>query len=90
MIISACVHAAESGVVPSVLWPSGIPSYMCAALLYPTLCRWAFGLLPCPGCRKQCCCEREGGVCLFELQFGQGVRPGVGPVDHIAALCLVF
>ena len=33
----------------SFLWLSNIPLYICATLLYPFICRWAFRLLPWPG-----------------------------------------
>ena len=54
-------------------------------LLYPFLCWWTFRLLPCLGYSKWCC-DEHWGACAFSL----GRCTGVGLLDHMVVLYLVF
>ena len=47
VILSRCIRVAADGTVPFFVWLINIPSYMCAHLLYPSLCRRSCRLLPC-------------------------------------------
>ena len=53
-------------------------------LLYPSLCRWTFRLLPCLGYCKQCCKE-HWDACTLLIMFFSGYMPRGG-----TALFLVF
>ena len=59
-------------------------------LLWP-FTSWTFGLFPCLGYCKQCCYE-HGYMYLFELEFSSFsyLCPGVGLLDHLISLFLVF
>ena len=41
-------------------------------LPYPFVCWWASGLLPCPGCGKECCEEHWGACVSFRSAFLSG------------------
>ena len=57
--------------------------------LYPFLCLWAFRLLPCP-LVNGAAVNNWGAVCLLELWFSLDVCSGVGLLDHMVALFLIF
>ena len=58
--------------------------------LYPFLCQWTFRLLPSLGSCEQCCGKTLRCMCLFELWFCPNIRRGVGLLDHMIVLFLVF
>ena len=58
-------------------------------LLYPFICWWTFGLLPCLSYYKQWCCE-HWGACIFSNYSLIWIYPGIGLLDHIATQFLFF
>ena len=59
-------------------------------LLSPFLCQWTLRLFPCLGCYKHSCYEHREACYLFRLEFCLGICPGVGLLDHMVTLLLVF
>ena len=51
------------------LWPSNIPPCIIPHLPYSFICQWTSRLFPCPGYRKQCCCEHWGPCVVFDYDF---------------------
>ena len=57
-------------------------------LLDPVICPWTLRLFPCLGYCEPRCCERRG-ACIF-LNFSREISPGVGLLDYMVVLFLVF
>ena len=89
MIIFRFIHVAANGIF-SFFYGWGIFSCIYVPhLLYLFLCWWTFSLLPCFGNCKQS--EMSTKVhTFFKLWFSPDVYPGVGLLDHMVALSLVF
>ena len=71
------------------LWLNNIPVCICT-ILYPFLCWWTFRLLSYLGSCKQCCSEHWGACYLFKLWFSLHRCPGMGLLDHMIVLFIVF
>ena len=67
-----------------------IEEYYIPHFLKPVICLWALGLLPCLGYCKSA--AMNVGVHLFTLEFSffLDTCPGVGLLNHIIVLFLVF
>ena len=59
-------------------------------LLHPFICRRTFGLFPCLGYCELCCYEHKGACIFLNYSFGPDICPGVGLLDHMVILFLVF
>ena len=76
------------------LWASNSPLYILifTTFLYALLCWWTFRLLPYLGYYKTVLQWTLGCLYLFELEFPDfpDICPGVGLLDHVATLFLIF
>ena len=72
-----------------ILWLCNIPLYICTtSSLF--ICRWPFRLLPCLGYCRIVLQRTLGYMYLFKLWFSPDIYPGMGLLDHMVALILVF
>ena len=87
MASSRSIHIATDGITVN-----GWVIFCCIYiphLLYPFLCLWAFRLLPCP-IVNSAEVNNWGAMYLLELWFSLDVCSGVGLLDHMVALFLIF
>ena len=73
----------------SFLWLSNIPLYI-HIHIYSFLFQRTFRLLPCLGYCKQCYNGHWGACIFFELRFSPDRCLGVGLLDHMIVLFLLF
>ena len=89
MTISRSVHIVANGIISFILWLHNIPLY-----IYTTsslsIRQWPFRLLPCLGCCRMVLQWTLGYMNLFKLWFSPDIYAGMGLLDHMAALILVF
>ena len=83
--ISKSIHIAANGIIPSFLWLSNIPLYICttSSLFIPP---WTLRLLPCIGYCKQCWNEHWSACILSNygsLQHSRKVIFSPHPLQHL-------
>ena len=97
--LSDLLHCVWSSLCPStsLKMTSFLPCYgevifncICAScLVYPFLCWWTFGLLPCPGYCRQCCNEHWGTWIFWNYGFFLVYAPEAELLGRMVVLFLV-
>ena len=91
MIICNCIHVGANGINSFFLWLSNIPICYINVLHLPNpcICWWAFRLFLCLGY-----CNRAvmniGVHVSFQIMVFSDISPGVGLLNHMVILFLVF
>ena len=88
MIISSCIHVAASGIISFFFmaeWYSIVCMYHLCQLF---ICQWIFRLGPCLAIVNSA--TMNIGVHVSFLEFCLDACPGVGLLDHMLILFLVF
>ena len=99
--LSDLLHLVWESLVPSLLLQMtlfcsfyGLVVFHCVYIpqfLNPFICWWTFRLFPCLGYCDYCCSEHRGAsIFLNKCFFFLDMCPGVGLLDHMIVLYLVF
>ena len=87
-VTSRSLHVAANSIISFLLCFIS-PSFICTTSLSIPL-SMDIQVLPCLGYCKQCCREHWGAYILSNQVFSPDVCPGVGLLDYILTLLLVF